>query len=67
MKALPHTSRQLALGLDPTPSPADFTPIAVPAGIEADVIGALATLLLEAAGISSGATEGGADESEDHA
>lgn len=63
MQGHPLTSRQLPLGLDPTSSGASPLPVMIPPAIEADLIEALATLLLEAAGVVSSTDAGGVDES----
>lgn len=55
------------VGLDPGSPGATPPLVMIPAAIEADVIDAFATLLLEAAGVVSSPDEGGANESEDHA
>lgn len=63
MEAHPLASRQLPLALDPTSLAAGPLPVMIPTAIEADLIEALATLLLEAAGVVSSTDAGGVDES----
>ena len=63
MRSHPRCHRQLPLALDLPDARSD---VVIPTDLEQEVIGALATLLLEAAGVLSGTDAGGADEPEDY-